>query len=329
MVNKESEDNVSMKIVALIPSYNAGKFLRLSVMSVLRQTMIPSQIVVIDDGSSDGSIDSISDLVDGNNVQIIRNNGNIGKAASLNRCFETIECDYFLLMDADDEAMPNRVERQVDFMQQQRDIGCSGSFVEYISETGRKIGNGTLDLITEERLAEYLRGNSPFGLYCPAVIIRGTTVKDQHLRFRHVFWPADDIDLWNRIAEAGWKVLAQPEFLVRYRIHGNSAVTSNCLKTNMQYEWVKKCLRARRSGNPEPNREEFIEAWRSEGWFRRIHKWRSMSAKCWYRSAGFRYSQKKELTAILIMAAAFCLKPIYVINRLRNQRNGSKIIANV
>lgn len=309
-------------VVAIIPNYNGGLHLYTCVNSLINQTPDRPRIIVIDDGSTDNSIIQLSAFTKDGIVEIHRNPKNMGRAASVNQIFDTLEADYFVLQDADDIAKPNRVARQVAFMAENPEVGCSSSFVEYISEDGIPIAKGRLDLLNDSRLQEYLSGNDPFGLFCPAVILRAAVVKDPALRFRGEFWPADDIDLWNRIAEKGWKVRAQPEFLVCYRIHGNSAVTSGFARTRMQYEWLRACLRARRAGRPEPTKDEFLAIWNSAPWWRRINRSRKFLAKGFYRAAGFAAAEKHYLSAAAKGAIAVLLQPGYSLRRVATQLRG-------
>jgi glycosyltransferase involved in cell wall biosynthesis len=308
-----------LRVVALVPSYNAGPFLRDSVDSLIAQTRKLDQIVVIDDGSTDRSIESLTDLEQAGEIQIHRNADNFGKAKSLNRAFMEIDADYFIIQDADDIALPTRVERQIAFMEANPKLGCSCGFIEYISAKGRSIGHGSLDLLSVDRLAEYLAGDEPFGLFCPAAIIRSEAVTKAELHFRGRFWPADDIDLWNRIAEAGWLVLAQPEVVVKYRIHGSSAVSSNFLRTRMQFEWVRACLRARRGGISEPDYTQFLQQWNSAPWLRRMNRARKIAAKGFYRSGGFAVAEGAYFKAARQLFSAILLDPSYSVSRLARQ----------
>ena len=306
-------------VIALVPAFNAGTYLRAAVESLINQTRPLDRIIVIDDASTDNSISSIEDYEESGLVEIYRNEINFGKAQSLNSAFMRYDADYFILQDADDIAKPERIARQMHFMEEDTELACSSTFIEYIDATGRRIGNGELDLLNEDRLNDYLKSNEPFGLFCPAVILRAIVVQDETLQFRGQFWPADDIDLWNRIAEAGYKVRAQPEYLVKYRIHGDSAVTSNFKTSRMQFEWLRQCLRARRAGAPEPSEAEFIEKWKSASLFIRMNRYRKMSAKCLYRAAGFALAQKRYCSAISKLSTAILLDPRYSLTRLCQQ----------
>lgn len=307
-------------LVALVPCFNGEKYLEASVVSLINQTHPPDQIYVIDDGSSDRSRSIIKSLEANHpTVVAIFHEQNRGKASCLNECFDRLSADYFFLQDADDISHPNRMEYQLNFMDAHPEVACSSSFIRYINACEKVVGKGTLDLVSQERLDGYLISDEPFGLFCPAVVLRGSMVRDSSLRFRQQFWPADDIDLWNRIAEKGHKVRAQPEYLVDYRIHGNSAVTSSFHKTREKFEFVRTCLRARRSANPEPTWDEFVAIRASRPMTSKLNDSRKALAKGLYRNAGFRWGEGRRLTGLLSLTASACLQPGYVLPRLRNQ----------
>jgi GT2 family glycosyltransferase len=306
-------------VCAVISSFNSGHFLLESVRSLLNQTHKPDRIIVIDDASTDGSFNLLADLAGSGLIEIRTNTSNLGRAISINSVFRSVACDYFILQDADDIAFPSRIEHQLAFMEADRRLGCSSSFIEYIGSSGKKIGKGILDLVSNQRLEEYLAGDDPFGLFCPAIILRAEAVKHKGLQFRGQFWPADDIDLWNRIAEAGWLVRAQPETLVQYRIHGSSAVTSSFVGTRMQYEWLRACLRARRGNKPEPSREEFLALWDSAPVLERGNRFRKIQAKGLYRAAGFAFAERRLFKAAVHIFASFVMSPIYTVRRLLQQ----------
>lgn len=310
-------------VTAVIPCHDAAPYIRQAVESLLQQTQKPDRILVIDDASTDGSSAVLDELARSGVIDLVRNIQRSGKPDSLNRVFESITTRYIALLDADDIALPERLERQVEFMNAHPRVGCSSSFVRYINASGTKLANGVLDLLTEADFQRYMSTGEPFGLFCPAVIIRCEVLRNPALRFRPQFWPADDIDLWNRIAEAGWLVLAQPEFLTHYRIHSSSAVTANARRTREQFEWLRECLRARRAGHPEPTRAEFEARIAQMPWYVRLNRTRKLEAKAACRAAGFAYSEGRYLRASLTLLRAFCLQPGYVSGRLSRQLRNS------
>lgn len=327
-MNKANELQVPV-VCALIPAYNAGEFLEKAVESLLVQTRKLDRIIVIDDASTDSSTQTIRKWIDEGLVELISNPTNLGRAKSLNRAFEEVEADYFVLLDADDISLPNRVELQLAFMEANPALGCSSSFIEYISSTGNILGIGKLDIVNQEVFEHYFKIAEHFALFCPAAILRAEVVKREDLRFRGEFWPADDIDLWNRIGEAGWSVLAQPEILVQYRIHGSSAVTSSFVRTRMQYEWLRHCLRARRTGKPEPTRDEFLAIWNSASLLVRCNRFRKIQSKGFYRAAGFSFAERRRVKAIGQMMISLSMAPSYAASRIFQQFRGRTAKSNL
>jgi glycosyltransferase involved in cell wall biosynthesis len=110
----------SPTVSVLIPVYNAGKYLRPSVESVLSQSHKALDIIIIDDGSTDRCLETLSDLND-SRVRII-SQANRGKPAALNVALPLIRGEYFAIHDADDLSYPFRIEKQVAFLQKHKEI---------------------------------------------------------------------------------------------------------------------------------------------------------------------------------------------------------------
>lgn len=306
-------------VVILIPAYNAEIHLEEAINSSLNQTYQLCRVVVINDGSNDCTADLLRKYEATPNLEIIQNEKNMGKSESLNQLLPYLKETYVALMDADDVMYPERIEKQVNFMQAHTGVGASSGFMDYIGPTGNIIGKAKSDLLSVCDAKRYVLNNEPFAIFCPCAILRTEIFKCESLLFRGQFWPADDIDMWNRIHEAGWQVIMQPEYLMQYRIHGSSAVTSNFFRTREQFEFVRECMRARRRGDDEPAHSEFLQARIDQPVWQRLNRWRKIYAKGMYRGAGFAVAERKYYAAILMMSKAFLMQPRYVLSRLIQQ----------
>ena len=98
-------------VSVLIPVYNAGDYLRSSIKSIISQTYSNLEILIIDDGSTDGYLDTIANLKD-SRIRIISQK-NSGKAVALNRGLEELSGRFYAIQDADDISYPHRIEHQV------------------------------------------------------------------------------------------------------------------------------------------------------------------------------------------------------------------------
>lgn len=102
--------------------YNAGQFLRPALLSVVSQTYRNLEILIIDDGSTDGCMETIADVADPR-IRIIRQ-ANAGKPATLNRAMDQLRGEFFAIQDADDLSHPHRIERQVQAMIENPELGA-------------------------------------------------------------------------------------------------------------------------------------------------------------------------------------------------------------
>ena len=131
----------------------------------------------------------------------------------------------------------------------------------------------------------------PVGFHHPAAVFRKETIQ-QLGGYRPQFWPADDMDLWNRVIDAGHAVLVQDEVLTQYRIHGSSVTVSKSRSTEHKSKWVQACIQARHEGRAEPTEAEFLAACRNQPWSTRVDGMRRDWARALYKSAVFSFSRR-------------------------------------
>lgn len=103
-------------VTVAMPVYNAGKYLRLAVVSIARQTFTNWELLIIDDGSTDNALQTIADIHD-ERIRILRDGHNRGLAVRLNEAINIAKGRYLARMDADDVAYPERFARQIAVLQ--------------------------------------------------------------------------------------------------------------------------------------------------------------------------------------------------------------------
>jgi len=134
--------NVNEKplITVAMPIYNAAKHLRFSVLSILNQTYKNWELLIIDDGSIDGGLDSISDIKDAR-IILIKETSNSGIANRLNQAIDLAKGKYFARMDHDDIAFPSRLEKQLNILLGDSSIDLIAAQAITIDDENRVIGN--------------------------------------------------------------------------------------------------------------------------------------------------------------------------------------------
>ncbi len=113
---KKAEFHSDPLLTVAMPVFNAGQYLRLAVLSILRQTFEDWELLIIDDGSTDNALQELTDIEDPR-IQIIRDGLNKGLAARLNEAIDLARGTYFARMDQDDVSYPERFSRQIELLQ--------------------------------------------------------------------------------------------------------------------------------------------------------------------------------------------------------------------
>lgn len=115
-----SHDHEPLITIAM-PIYNAGRYLRPAVVSILQQTLADWELIIIDDGSSDGATETIRDIRD-SRIRILRDGSNRGLAARLNEAIDLARGRYFARMDQDDISYPERLAHQLTMLEQHPEV---------------------------------------------------------------------------------------------------------------------------------------------------------------------------------------------------------------
>lgn len=127
-----------IKVSIIMTVYNGARFLREAIESCLAQSYANLELIIIDDGSNDTSLEIINSFKDDRIVLLI-NESNKGQSYSRNRGIKESTGEYIAIMDADDVAYPYRLEEQVKFLSQNKNIAIVGSYVSVINEKGELV----------------------------------------------------------------------------------------------------------------------------------------------------------------------------------------------
>jgi GT2 family glycosyltransferase len=184
----------------------------------------------------------------------------------------------------------------------------ASSLVRHIDGNDRVIGKDNSKLFTHEAIDKLIASNGLVSFSHPAVAFRRSAVMAVG-GYRTQFFPTEDIDLWNRLVENGYKVLVQPEYLLDYRMHGNSATISGQRLTIMKLHWLKDCALRRRAAKPELTLEEFLAERRAAPWLTRLNRSRKDLAKIFYKAAVFHYAQRQYPSLFFKLLLAVGLQP--------------------
>ena len=202
-------------VSVLIPVYNAGAFINESIDSILNQTYKNLEIIIINDGSTDNSEDGIKSFKD-NRIKYLKNEKNLKLIKTLNIGLQLCTGKYIARMDADDIAVPTRIEKQVAFMELNQDVVASGTYAQFFGSSS-KTGIWMYPLQNEDIKLRLLWGSS---IIHPTAIFKNDIVKKYSIQFQEEYLHAEDMKFWIDLSQYG-ELANIPKVLLNYRIHSN------------------------------------------------------------------------------------------------------------
>ena len=223
-------------ITVLMAVYNGEKFLKEAMESILNQTYKDFEFLIINDGSTDKSVEIIESFNDPR-IRLVHNEKNLKLIASLNKGISLARGKYIARMDCDDISMPERFEKEVEFLENHSDYGMVGTCYNIIDAQG-KVQRNVSYPSNPDLIKLFL------SLTCPlvhgSVMIRAELLK-KNLYGSNDFSAVEDYELWTRIAEKS-KIYNIPEHLFRYRIYGESFSDSKSQLMHEQTVELSKVL---------------------------------------------------------------------------------------
>ena len=233
-----------VKISVVMPTYNVtAAILREAVESILSQTFRDFEFIIIDDCSTDDSVEYLCGLRD-ERIKLIRNPENIGITKSLNIGFRAAQGKYIARMDSDDIALPTRFEKQYAFMESHPDVIVCGSRVEYF---------GAISFISNEKIKnmEDYRINALFvnpGPMHPTAFFNHELLLRYHISYDEKLVYAQDYGLWVEICKYG-KIYILKDVLLKYRVHSNQISATSMDKQIHFHQMTEKKLLQELLGN--------------------------------------------------------------------------------
>jgi GT2 family glycosyltransferase len=206
------------RVTVLMPVYDAERFLAEAVESILAQTFRDFELLAVDDGSRDGSTALLGAYAHRDPRVRVVERPHEGVTATLNAGLALARGGLVARMDADDVALPRRLELQVARLEREPGLVCVGGAYEVIDAKGRLIGRVRPPCEPERLEAFALDGASP--ICHPAAVYRRDPVLalggyDASATF------AQDYELWLRLMEVG-RLANLPEVVLRLRHHARS-----------------------------------------------------------------------------------------------------------
>ncbi len=264
------------EVTVLMTVYNSMPFLKNAVESILQQSFTDFTFLIIDDGSTDDCSDYLERLSD-RRIRVIRQ-PNRGQGVARNVGLEICQSEFVAMMDADDVALASRLQCQIDFLKNNRDVGMVGTQFEYMGPRGRSGFQPPMACDHAGIVADLKRGRlaiSQSSLMCRTSILRS-------IGGYRIAGCGEDWDMFLRMAEVS-QLANLNKALLLYRINPRSTTAQNIGIVRARIAHACLCAEQRAAGLPEIPFEQFSAERRA-----RPFVLRALDRADWYASNQYR-----------------------------------------
>lgn len=221
----------NIKVSVIMTVYNAEKYIKAAVDSITSQSFKNFELIIVNDGSTDRSMEIIKSYRD-ERIVLLDNVCNRGIPFTRNRALQAAKGEYIAVLDSDDIASPRRLEKQVQFLDMHPDIGVVASRINFIVDE---------KIIKKKRLPyKYMISNSelPFRnrISNSSSMFRKRLVDKHNIHYNNQLFAGEDYDFWVQLSKYTFiAILEEP--LTFYRTGGtHKGITSNITK-NQKAIW--------------------------------------------------------------------------------------------
>lgn len=224
-----------------MPVYNHAEFVGEAIDSILNQSVSDFELIVVDNGSTDGSDKILSQKASADpRIRVITLPQNMGPTKSANRSWQEARGEFIAVMHSDDVALPHRLHMQIQYLRANPNVGLCGSAIINFGYAQPEVTEHAPTEPDQIRARMLFRNSILF----PTVMIRRELVKKHSLWFNQDYTPVFDYELWFRCLEA-FPIGNLDEPLLLYRRHGGqgSSYSRNPVvdqSRRVQREWLEK-----------------------------------------------------------------------------------------
>ena len=240
-----------VKISVLMSCYNHDKFVGEAIESVLNQSFKDFEFLIIDDNSTDKTFETVNSFKDPR-IKTFRNEKNFGMVFNTNSLIKKSSGEYIAIINSDDSWLPEKLQKQLDFLENNAGYGACFTVANIIDEDNKIIKNDiqkSLKYLEFDRFAfinYFFFYNNP--LCYPSVLIRKKVFEKTGL-FNPAFVILLDIDMWIRICLAGFEIKILNENLTNFRILKNGGNLSSknhktVIRNNLEFKEIYKSYQA-------------------------------------------------------------------------------------
>ncbi|MBR6105747.1 MAG: glycosyltransferase family 2 protein [Paludibacteraceae bacterium] len=260
-----------VNLTLAICMYNAERFISETLQSVMNQTMQAFDILIIDDCSTDNSVQLVNKFFDNNPRQykLVRLEENRGICHARHYAERNVQTPFMMFLDADDILLPKAIEKMYKKIEEDDDLMAVGCYLDYIDKNGKKIGGGLylgeknkvdfIDKASRKKLI-FMQPTAVYRRECSLKV--GGYIIDGYPQGKPRWQDyCEDLDLWTRMSDLykeGKAIVVIPETLCLYR--KSTGLSSNSFYMILKMKYTKSNLLRRREGMNDLTFEDYYSA---------------------------------------------------------------------
>lgn len=305
-------------ISVIIPAYNAEKFIGETLASILAQSFQNFEIIVVDDGSTDNTVQLVNRFrqADERIRLVLNNHGHQSKAR--NTGIALAKYDWIAPIDADDVMLPTRFEEQIKAAEANPQVVAWGSYSMLITSNGSAYRERR-DRPTTQAEFEKLMAEGQLILMPNSSCLLRKDIINKVGGYDSRFDSLEDVELLLRMSQHG-PILVLPKILMQYRMHYSS--TTGAFDS---FRWQRKLFifleerNAKRLRGEDLELDEFLEQYDAVPVWRRALRYIDNLSAFQLKMAALYYGEKRNPQLITAMLASFLLNPFYIAHRVINR----------
>lgn len=224
----------SVSIVAA--NYNNGRYLNDFIKSIDGSSILPKELIIIDDGSTDDSLDILKNFSKLEYLKIIEFEKNLGFCIALNTGIESATGDYIMRVDPDDIVLKDRIKTQVEYLENNKEVDVVGSNVIYfLDQPGKEVFRSNFPIEHSLIKSTYFAGEH--GVQHPSTMMRAKVMKKY--KYAQKNFKAEDYEIFALMIKDGHKFGNIKTPLTKMRVHSKS------VSSNIKFETIKLTYKIR------------------------------------------------------------------------------------
>ena len=306
-------------ISVVLPVYNQEKYVAETLESVLAQTFQDFEVLVHDDGSTDGTAAILRCFAARDPRLRASFAPNAGRCTATNRLVEQARGRWCAFLDADDVMLPGRLEQQLAYHRVHPEVDATSCHCHYINEHGQHLGTQRYPGLrtTADGRHELAKGHFVHCAFTGFMLKKSVYLACGGLRSQ--FWPSEDFEIFNRLVAQGFSLVIVQQVLMLYRIHATAITSKRPLHMFDMLHYTSRCLALRRAGQAEPSFAEFMAERQRSPWWVKLSRRRYGYSIILHRQAGFCLHTKEYVRFGWLLATSLLLSPNFVLAAVRKK----------